>query len=137
MLGREDIFKPTTGNNNLHEICNDNGVRAANFATSRNPTVKSTMLPHRNIHKFTWTSPNGKMHNQTDILIERRWHLSILDLRPFRGTDCDTDHYLENLKTMWCILIELGKLLETIKISAKESIGYYELKKHKPWFEEG
>jgi hypothetical protein len=26
---------------------------------------------------------------------------------------------------------------ENIKISAKENLGYYELKKHKPWFEEG
>jgi hypothetical protein len=26
---------------------------------------------------------------------------------------------------------------ENIKISAKESIGYFELKKHKPWFDEG
>jgi hypothetical protein len=26
---------------------------------------------------------------------------------------------------------------ENIKISAKESIGYHELKKHKPWFDEG
>jgi hypothetical protein len=25
---------------------------------------------------------------------------------------------------------------EIIKISAKESVGYYELKKHKPWFDE-
>jgi hypothetical protein len=24
-----------------------------------------------------------------------------------------------------------------IKISAKKSLGYYELKKHKPWFDEG
>jgi hypothetical protein len=24
---------------------------------------------------------------------------------------------------------------ENIKISAKESLGYYELKKHKPWFD--
>jgi hypothetical protein len=28
-------------------------------------------------------------------------------------------------------------LLQNIKISAKESLGYYELKKHKPWFEDG
>jgi len=26
------------------------------------------------------------------ILIDRRWHLSIIDLRSFRGDDCDTDH---------------------------------------------
>jgi hypothetical protein len=26
---------------------------------------------------------------------------------------------------------------DNIKISAKESLGYYELKKHKPWFDEG
>jgi hypothetical protein len=38
---------------------------------------------------------------------------------------------------MW-ILTELGKLIiENIKISGKESEGYYELKKHKPWFNEG
>jgi hypothetical protein len=26
---------------------------------------------------------------------------------------------------------------ENIKISDKESLGYFELKKHKPWFDEG
>ncbi|PNF24856.1 hypothetical protein B7P43_G12920 [Cryptotermes secundus] len=94
-VGREDIFKPTIGNESLHEISNDNGVRVVNFATSKKLTDKSTMFPHRNIHKFTWTSPDGKIHNQTDhILIYRRWHSSILDVRSFRAADCDTDHYL-------------------------------------------
>jgi hypothetical protein len=32
--GREDIFKPTIGNESLHEISNDNGVRLVSFATS-------------------------------------------------------------------------------------------------------
>jgi hypothetical protein len=27
--------------------------------------------------------------------------------------------------------------LENIELSGKESVGYYELKKHKPWFDEG
>jgi len=27
-------------------------------------------------------------------LIDRRWHWSVLDVRSFRGADCDTDHYL-------------------------------------------
>jgi hypothetical protein len=34
--------------------------------SSKNLTVKSTMFRHRNIHKFTWTSPDGKAHEQID-----------------------------------------------------------------------
>jgi hypothetical protein len=95
LVGREDIFKPTIGNECLHEINNDNAVRVVNFATSKNLIVKSTMFPHYNIHKFTWTFPDGKTHNQVDhILIDRRWHSSVLDVRSFRGVDCNTDHYL-------------------------------------------
>jgi hypothetical protein len=59
-VGREDIFKPTIGNESLHEISNANGVRLVNVATFKNLRVKSTMFPHRNIHKYTWTSPDGK-----------------------------------------------------------------------------
>jgi len=28
------------------------------------------------------------------VLIDRRWHLTVLDVRSFRGADCDTDHPL-------------------------------------------
>jgi hypothetical protein len=72
-VGREDAFKPTTGNESLHQDSNDNGVRVVNSARSKNLVVKSTMFPHRKIHKYTWTSPDGKTHNQIDhILIDRR-----------------------------------------------------------------
>jgi hypothetical protein len=92
---QEDIFKPTIGNKSLHEIINDNGVRVVNFVTSKNLIAKSMMFPYLNIHKFTWTSPDGKTHNQTDhILIYRRRHSNIPDLRSFRAAQCDTDHYL-------------------------------------------
>jgi ribosomal protein S17 len=65
-VGREDIFKQTIGNQSLHKISNDNGVRVVNFATSKTLTVKSTMFPHRNIHKYIWTSPDEKIHNQSN-----------------------------------------------------------------------
>jgi len=35
-LGRENIFKPTIGNESLRQDNNDNGVRIVNFATSIN-----------------------------------------------------------------------------------------------------
>jgi exonuclease III len=66
-IGRKDIFKPTIGNETMHEISNNNGVRVVNFATSKKLFVKSTIFPHRNIKKFTWTSPDGKTHNQMYI----------------------------------------------------------------------
>jgi len=42
-------------------------------------------------------------------LIGRRWHSSTLDVRSFRGADCDTDHYLV-----------VAKVRETLRAS-KES----------------
>jgi hypothetical protein len=78
-VGSENNFKSTIGNESLHEISNDNGVRVVNYATPKNLVVKSTMLPHRKIHKHTWTSPEGNTHNQTDhVFIDKRWNSSIL-----------------------------------------------------------
>jgi hypothetical protein len=53
------------------------------------------MFPHRNIHKYIWTSLDGKTHNQIDhILVDRRTHSNVLDVQSFREADCDSDHYL-------------------------------------------
>jgi hypothetical protein len=44
---------------------------------------------------------------------------------------------LENLDAKVNINRAWETIRENIKISAKESQGYYELKKHKPWFDKG
>jgi hypothetical protein len=180
-VDKEDIFKLAIGNESLHEISNDNGVRLVNFATSNHLSVKSTMFPHRNIHKYTWTSPDGKTHNQFDhILVDRRRNLIVLNVRSFTAVDCDSDHYLvvakvrerlavnkqrsyrchmerfflkklnevegkeqflvqvpnrfaalEDLDAEVEISTAWETIRENIKISAKESLGYYELRRHK------
>jgi hypothetical protein len=98
----------------LHKISNDNGVRAVNVAAPKNLSVKSTMFPYHNIHKFTWTSPDGKTHNQIDhILIDRRQHSSIRDVQLFRGADCDTDHHLV-----------VAKVRERLAVSNKQNTDF-------------
>jgi hypothetical protein len=145
------------------------------------------MFTHCNIHTYAWTSPDGKTHNQIDhILVDRRRHSNVLDVRLLRAADCDSDHYLVvakvreklavnkqrshrfhmesfNLKKLYDVevkeqfrvevsnrfatlddlnaKVEINSAWETVReritVSAKESLGYFELKKHKPWFEEG
>jgi len=66
-VGRENIFKATIGQESVQQDSNDNAVRLINFATSQNLVVKSTIFPHRNIHKETWTFPDGKTQKNIDL----------------------------------------------------------------------
>ena len=84
-VGRENIFQPTIGIKSVHPESNDNGTRLVNFATYKNIVAKSTNFPHRNIHKYTWTSPDGITHNQIDhVLVAKKRQSSIIDVRSLR-----------------------------------------------------
>jgi len=73
------------------------------------------MFPHRNINEYTWVFPDGKTHNQIDhILTDRRILSSKLDVRSFRGTDCDTGHCL--------VVAEFGKRLVVNKQGARKLV---------------
>jgi hypothetical protein len=129
-----------------------------------------------------WENPQSVDH----ILVDRRRHSNVLDVRTFKSAGCDSDHYLvvakvrerlavnkqgsqrfdmerfnlnklndgesneqfrvevsnrfaalEDLDTQVEINSAWKTIRENIKISAKERLGYFELKKHKPWFDEG
>jgi hypothetical protein len=72
-----------------------NGQRLVDFVAAKNMVVSSTCFPHKEIHKQTWRSPNGKTNNQTDhILINKRNARSILDVKSCRGGNSDSDHFL-------------------------------------------
>jgi hypothetical protein len=71
-VGKEDIFKPIIGNESLHEVSNDNGVRVVTLASSKNLIVKSTTFPHRDIHKHIWTSPDGVTHKSDRSCLDRQ-----------------------------------------------------------------
>jgi hypothetical protein len=61
-IDRVDIFK-LTGNESLHKINNDNGVRTVNFPIYKNSPVKSTMFLHHKTNKLHALSPRA---NYTD-----------------------------------------------------------------------
>jgi endonuclease/exonuclease/phosphatase family metal-dependent hydrolase len=94
-IGRDPTYQHITGRHSLHTECNDNGSRVIDFAASRNMVVSSTQFPRKEIYKWTWTSPGGRYHNQIDhVLIEKRGASSIMNVRSYRGANCDSDHYM-------------------------------------------
>ncbi|KAL4082886.1 hypothetical protein QTP88_029540 [Uroleucon formosanum] len=81
-IGREIIYRSTIGLHSAHEQSNDNVQRRIAFATSRNMTISSTFFPHKDIHKYTWKSPDGNTFSQIDhMAINKRFKSSILDIR--------------------------------------------------------
>lgn len=57
-IEKKEYFKPTIGSHSLHHIFqNDNGCKLIGVTTNKGFKIKSTMFPHKNIHKGTWTTP--------------------------------------------------------------------------------
>lgn len=72
-IGKERIFKPTIGQESLHQVSliyiYENGIRLITLAMSRNMLISSTFFPQKSIYKKTWMSPNGTTKNQIDLVV--------------------------------------------------------------------
>lgn len=83
------------GTEGLGNICNDNGERLLDFCTGNQLFIGGTKFPHRDIHKYTWQSPDGFTRNQIDhIMISRKFLGCLLDVKTIRGADIYSDHQL-------------------------------------------
>jgi len=94
-VGKENIYKPTMGNESLHNETNNNGIKMIQFAISNGLNIRHTMFPHKDIHKVKWYSAYDRTANQIDhVLISDRFRSAITDIRALRGPDIESDHNL-------------------------------------------
>ena len=74
---------------------NDNGERFLDFCVENDLVIGGTIFKHKDIHKQTWSSPDGVTHNQIDhVAINQRWRTAMLDVCAIRGGDISSDHNL-------------------------------------------
>ena len=115
-VGNDNIgIESAMGQQGAKCIINENGELLTDFCAAKNELViiGGTLFPHKECHKVTWVSPDGKTRNQIDhIAISRRWKSSLQDVRVKRGADVGSDHHLVIGK----VKIRLAKL-------AKKKVG--------------
>ena len=94
-IGKENLGKELImGTEALGEI-NENGELFTDFCAFNDLVIGGSVFKHKNIHKETWISPDGKTRNQIDyITIDRKWRRSLQDARTMRGADAASDHHL-------------------------------------------
>ena len=54
------LMSGVVGGHSLHSSSNDNGTRLLDFCVAHQLTIGGTLFEHKDIHKGTWRSPNGR-----------------------------------------------------------------------------
>ena len=97
----QGIFRP---------ICNDDTnfrqPRPLEFATFNDLVLADTFGHHKASRIWTWHSPNGQHHDQTDYILERkrfRSEVNIARTRSFPGAVIGSDHDLLMMTLHLCL----------------------------------
>lgn len=79
---------------------NEAGDNFVQFCKTKQLSILYTQFQYHKCLLYTWTSPNGMYHNQTDyICIGQRWKSTVFTLRTKPGVDCGSNHKLLTRKT--------------------------------------
>ena len=74
---------------------NDNGERLLDTCTTYDFVIGRTLFPHRDVHKLTWYSPNGRDKNYIDhLMINGMCRQSLPNVRVRRWAAVWSDHHL-------------------------------------------
>ena len=74
---------------------NEAGQRLIEFCQENALVIANTLFQQHKRRLYTWTSPDGRHHNQTDyILCSQRWRSSKQSANTRPGADCGSDHEL-------------------------------------------
>jgi hypothetical protein len=98
-LGKEKVFSQVVGCHTLHNVSNENGELVANYAISNDMFLISTNFQHKTIHTGTWASPDHQTINRIDRVMVSKLKMRLIhDVRSKRGYNCDSDHFLVQIK---------------------------------------
>ena len=117
---QQDGEEGVMGHHGLHGERSENGERYVELCASNNMVITSTMLPHKDIHKHTWVSPDNRTtKNQIDHgAVSGKFRRLMLDTHAFRGADVKSDHHLVIAK----IKLRLCRSGKKVNISKKYNV---------------
>ena len=76
-------------------VQNEAGQRLIEFCQENALVIANTLFQQHRRRLYTWTSPDGQYHSQTDyILCSQRWRSSIQSAKTRLGAECGSDHEL-------------------------------------------
>ncbi|KAK2722330.1 hypothetical protein QYM36_002760 [Artemia franciscana] len=92
------------------------------MCVDRGLIVDGSLFPHREVHKYTCTSPDGVTRSKIDSLLIRKRHRCFKDVHSNRGAELFFDHQL--------VIARFKLKLKTI-VKCKRTLRTFDLQKIK------